>query len=141
MRVLCVGRHSYLSEHLCSYFRSAEIDTAPAVGLTQALELARDFRPDALVCDYDLLVKIPLRSLERDEQLSRVPLIAVSLTRRPTEVHLLDINAIAGFLYLPTLSAADAQRLLVAADASASARAPAASPVSLTWPRPQVAVR
>jgi hypothetical protein len=61
-----------------------------------------------------LLATISLARWETDPLLSRIPLIAVSLTRNPGEAHLLDINGIAGFLYLPTLDRDDALRLLAA---------------------------
>jgi hypothetical protein len=48
-----------------------------------------------------------------------VPVIAVSLTRRSDEMHLLDINNIAGFFYLPSLTDDDARRLLHAVRPSA----------------------
>ena len=38
-----------------------------------------------------------------------MPVIAVSLTRRPHEAHLLDVNGIGGFLYLPLLDRNAAQ--------------------------------
>lgn len=117
MRVLCVGRHAFLSEHLSSYFRGAGAETVPAVGLEEALRIAPTHRPDAVICDYDLLATLPLDSLEQDPLLSTVPVIAVSLTRRPMEVHLLDVNGIAGFLYLPGLAPGDAERVLGAVTA------------------------
>lgn len=41
--------------------------------------------------------------------------IAVSLTRHAEELHLLDVDGIAGFLYLPTLERAPALKILHAA--------------------------
>ncbi len=114
MRLLCVGRHAMLSDHLASLFRGFGAETAPAVGLDEALEVARVFDPSAVVCDYDLLATVSLTAWERDPLLSRVPIVAVSLTRRPEEVHLLDVNNVAGFLYLPALEREDADRLLAA---------------------------
>jgi hypothetical protein len=46
-----------------------------------------------------------------------MPVIAVSLTRRPHEAHLLDVNGIAGFLYLPLLDRDAAMRIISAAAA------------------------
>jgi len=114
MRLLCVGRHAVLSEHLASLFRDFGAETASAVGLAEAEEAARVFAPMAVVCDYDLLATVSLTAWERDPLLSRVPIVAVSLTRRPEEVHVLDVNNVAGFLYLPTLEREDAARLLAA---------------------------
>jgi DNA-binding NarL/FixJ family response regulator len=113
------------------------VDTRPVVGLDDAIGAAAEYQPDAVICDYDLLATIPLDGWERDPLLSRLPVIAVSLTRRPEEVHLLDVNGIAGFLYLPTLEHDQALRVLSAA--ASSRRAGVASPTSLPWPPPRSA--
>ncbi|MEA2763887.1 MAG: hypothetical protein QOK07_291 [Gemmatimonadaceae bacterium] len=91
--------------------------TSQAVGLEAAVEAARGSSPNVVICDYDLLATIPLEKWERDELLSSIPVIAVSLTRHSQELHLLDINGIAGFLYLPTLETAPALKILHAAAA------------------------
>lgn len=117
LRVLCVGRHAFLSEHIARFFNNLGLDTRSAVGLDEAVLLARECKPQVVVCDYDLLATLSLEAWESDELLSRTPVIAVSLTRRPTEVHLLDVNGIAGFLYLPTLEPAVTYRILNAAAA------------------------
>jgi hypothetical protein len=114
MRLLCVGRHSVLGNHLASLFRDFGAETCAAVGLAEALDVARSFVPQAVVCDYDLLATVSLTEWERDPLLSRVPIVAVSLTRRPEEIHLLDVNNVAGFLYLPSLDREDGVRLLAA---------------------------
>jgi CheY-like chemotaxis protein len=114
MRILCVGRHAVLSDHLASVFRGFGAETAPAVGLADAEDVAREFAPKAVVCDYDLLATVSQTAWERDPLLSRLPIVAVSLTRRPEDVHLLDVNNVAGFLYLPTLEREDGMRLLAA---------------------------
>jgi DNA-binding response OmpR family regulator len=133
MRALCVGRHQYLSDHLSLYFRDAGLDTVAAVGLDGALAAARTEAPEIVLCDYDLLVSTPLDQWEQDEIVSRIPIIAVSLTRRPTEVHLLDINGIAGFLYLPKLDRETVRRVIGAASRSA---AHCYSPISPARPLP-----
>jgi len=76
---------------------------------------SRGASPDVVICDYDLLATIPLEKWERDELLSHTPVIAVSLTRHSQELHLLDANGIAGFLYLPTLETGPALKILRAA--------------------------
>lgn len=119
MKALCVGRHRYLSDHFRRFFRRLGVDAASVVGIANAIEAARDQRPDIVFCEYDLLATMPLESWERDPFLSRVPVIAVSLTRRSDEMHLLDINNIAGFFYLPALTDEDARRLLHAVRPSA----------------------
>jgi CheY-like chemotaxis protein len=135
MRVLCVGRHPYLSAHLCRFFDALGVTTRPAVGLEEAIEAAAEHQPDAVICDYDLLATIPLDGWERDPLLSRLPVIAVSLTRRPDEVHVLDVNGIAGFLYLPTLQRERALQVLGAA--ASWRRAGVSAPASLPWPPPR----
>lgn len=112
MRALCVGRHAFLSEHYARLFRAYGLDTLAAVGVEAAPALARQVDPDLVLCDYDLLGAPALVLLERDEMLSRIPVIAVSMTRKPAEVHLTGTEGIAGFLYLPTLRPEDARRVL-----------------------------
>jgi len=126
LKALCVGRHRYLSDHFGQFFRRLGVDAASVVGIADAIEAARDQRPDIVFCEYDLLATVPLESWERDPFLSRVPVIAVSLTRRSDEMHLLDINNIAGFFYLPALTDEDARRLLHAVRPSAGYTLPSA---------------
>jgi hypothetical protein len=114
MRLLCIARHGVLSDHLASLFRGFGAETCSAVGLADALAVARSFAPEAVICDYDLLATVSLTAWERDSELSRVPILAVSLTRRSDEVHALDVNNVAGFVYLPSLEPADGVRLLAA---------------------------
>ena len=119
LKALCVGRHRYLSDHFANFFRRLGVDAACVVGITDAIGAARVHRPDIVFCEYDLLATVPLEAWERDPFLSRVPVIAVSLTRRSDEMHLLDVNNIAGFFYLPSLTDEDARRLLHAVRPSA----------------------
>lgn len=137
MRVLCVGRHEFLSAHLCRYFQALGFETYPVVGLPSAIDAAATADVDAVICDYDLLATISLDAWERDPLLSRLPVIAVSLTRRPDEVHVLDVNGIAGFLYLPTIDREQALRVLAAA--ASWRRRGVSAPTSLPWPAPRVA--
>ena len=132
MRLLCVGRHPFLSEHLCRFFDALNVETRSVVGLDDAIEAAAAYQPDVVVCDYDLLATISLEGWERDPLLSRLPVIAVSLTRRPEEVHLMDVNGIAGFLYLPTLEREQALQMLSAA--ASWRRAGVSAPTSLPFP-------
>ena len=115
LRALCIARHSFLSGHLARYFAAMGVATTGVVGLDSALARADELAPDVVICDYDLLATIPLESWEENELLSRTPVIAVSLTRHAEELHLLDVNGIAGFLYLPTLEQAPAMKILQAA--------------------------
>ena len=117
MRALCVGRHHFLGDHLARYFEQFGLETTYAVGIEGAIAVARRVRPDVIICDYDLLATMPLDAWENDALLSHTPVVAVSMTRRPDEAHLLDVNGIGGFLYLPTLTREDA--LVVLGGASA----------------------
>src|SRR4030095_305440 len=112
LRALCVGRHRFLSDHFGQFFRKLGVDAATVVGVSDAVAVAHEHVPDVVFCEYDLLATVPLESWERDPLLSRIPVIAVSLTRRSDEMHLLDVNNIAGFFYLPALTEEDARRLL-----------------------------
>jgi hypothetical protein len=114
-----VGRHRFLSDHFGQFFRKLGVDAATVVGVSDAVAVAHQHVPDVVFCEYDLLATVPLESWERDPLLSRVPVIAVSMTRRSDEMHLLDVNNIAGFFYLPALTEDDARRLLHAVRPSA----------------------
>lgn len=115
LRALCVARHCFLSEHIARYFAQMGIATTNAVGLDLAVESVGDVSPDVVICDYDLLASISIDKWENDRLLSKTPVVAVSLTRHAEELHLLDVNGIAGFLYLPTLEWAPALKILHAA--------------------------
>jgi DNA-binding NarL/FixJ family response regulator len=117
LRALCIARHGFLSEHLSRYFAELGVLTMNAVGLEAAMNGASEWTPDVVICDYDVLATVPLETWERDQLLSRTPVVAVSLTRHAEELQLLDVNGIAGFLYLPTLDRAAALRILHAAAA------------------------
>jgi chemotaxis response regulator CheB len=130
MRVLCVARHQFLSEHLCRFFENLGV-TAIACADRDARASIVSHDPDVVICEYDLLATMPLDAWENDSALRDIPVIAVSLTRHPGEAHLMDVNGIAGFFYLPTLDPGDARRLLAAIDRT---RAGVASPARLTWP-------
>lgn len=129
MVVLCVARHLYLAQHLARVLSEAGASTRSAVGLAEAARVAADRCPDVVAAEYDLLATLPLGSWEHDEVLSRRPVIAVSLTRRPGEWNALDRNGIAGYLYLPEVGADAAMRVLSAA-ARSIVRAPQSLPLS-----------
>lgn len=122
LKALCVARHPFLSDHIARYFATLGIETRHAVGLNQALSESRGFAPDVVIAEYELLAMLSLGAWEHDELLSRTAVIAVSLTRRPQEAHLLDVSGIAGFLYLPLLDAETATRIISAAASSSRAR-------------------
>jgi DNA-binding NarL/FixJ family response regulator len=117
LRALCIARHCFLSEHIARYFAQMGIATTNAVGLDSAAEAVGDVAPDVVICDYDVLADVPLERWEHNPLLAKTPVVAVSLTRHAEELHLLDMNGIAGFLYLPTLEEATAVKMLKAAAA------------------------
>jgi len=135
MRVLCIARHEFLAEHLCRVFEGIGVATAPCVGAAAAIAMVPKHEPDVVICDYDMLATMSLAEWEHNQLLRDIPVIAVSLTRHPGEAHLLDVNGIAGFIYLPTLEPADAQRLLAGLRRDrGGVIAPAAS-TAQPWPR------
>lgn len=97
---------------MARFFGRLGVETTCAVGLAGAARVSASAAPDIVLCDYDLLATESLDAWEHDPLLSRIPIVAVSLTRRPEEAHLRDVNGIAGFLYLPTLRMEDARRVL-----------------------------
>jgi DNA-binding NarL/FixJ family response regulator len=124
MHAVCIARHRILSDHICSVFRAAGIACEAVVGFAEGMKVARSRFPDVVICDYDLLVAAPLDEWERDALLVEVPIIAVSLTRRPEEAHLANAREIAGFLYLPTIEEEMITRMLHAAAGRDGVRAP-----------------
>ena len=115
MRLLCVGRHAYLSEHLCRYFRELGADCAAAVGANEALRLAPSFEPHVVVCDCDLITPALLTEWAAERNIGDVPLLAVSLTRRPEDLPPLEMLGVAGVLYLPAIARSQMQALLAGA--------------------------
>jgi chemotaxis response regulator CheB len=103
MRVLCVGRHAFLSEHLCRVFRDAGAECEPAVGAVDALRRAAQLEPHAVVCDCDLITPALLDSWAAEPTLCQVPVLAVSLTRRPEESMPADLYGLAAVIYLPSI--------------------------------------
>lgn len=115
MRLLCVGRHAYLSEHLCRYFRGLGADCSAAVGVSEALRLAARYEPHVIVCDCDLITPALLDEWAENPQTAEVPLLAVSLTRRPEELPPVELMGVAGVLYLPSLDRSQVLALLARA--------------------------
>jgi len=115
LRALCIARHCFLSEHIARFFSEMGVVTTNVVGLDAAAESVGDTAPDVVICDYDVLANVSLERWEQSSLLSKTPVIAVSLTRHSEELHLFDLEGIAGFLYLPTLQQAPALQILNAA--------------------------
>ncbi|HEX5409120.1 MAG TPA: hypothetical protein VFW89_05055 [Gemmatimonadaceae bacterium] len=120
MNAICIGRHKILSEHFCSFFEAAGIECVPAVGLQDGIAEVRAGSPDVVICDYDLLQPDLLRDWGQDGKLAELPIIAVSLTRRPEEARLVGHGPVISFLYLPAAEGADVKSTLLSASAVAS---------------------
>jgi hypothetical protein len=127
MRLLCVGRHPFLSGHIGRYFERLGLTVDLAVGLDDALDRVRLVEPDVVLVDHDLLVLQPLTAWREDAHAAALPLIAVSLTRRPEEM-LLPPGQVMGSLYLPVVAARDALALLRLAASRGGVTLPAAEP-------------
>lgn len=112
MRVLCVGRHAYLSEHLCRYFQEAGAECEPAVGAAEALRKAAELEPHVVVSDCDLVTPGLLDSWAREPALAHVPVLAVSLTRKPEESAPAALSGLAAVVYLPGLEREQVAALL-----------------------------
>jgi hypothetical protein len=112
MRLLCIGRHQFLSEHLCRFFSDLGSDCEPVVGIANALAVASTFEPHLVIAESDLLSPAVLDGWSRENVLAGVPVLAVSLTRRPDESIRADLCGLAGVIYLPTLDRAGVIALL-----------------------------
>ena len=134
MRLLCVGRHEYLSEHLCRLFRELGAQCEPAVGVNAASVLAASFEPHLVVAESDLLSPAVLDVWSRDSALHEVPVLAVSLTHHPEECASAEMSGLAGVIYLPSLDRADALALLQGARRPRGVDVPLGTGVSA--PRP-----
>jgi len=114
MRVLCVGRHAFLSEHLCRVFGEVGAVCEPVVGPAHAADVATRFEPEVVVCEGDLLTPAVLERWAEEAALADVPVLAVSLTRRPDDSLPADlfISNPAAMVYLPSLERAQIAALL-----------------------------
>jgi hypothetical protein len=112
MRLLCIGRHQFLSEHLCRFFSELGSDCEPVIGIANALAVASTFEPHLVIAESDLLSPAVLDAWSRENVLAGVPVLAVSLTRRPEESVPADLCGLAGVVYLPTLDRAKVLALL-----------------------------
>lgn len=124
MRLLCVGRHEFLGEHLCRIFGKAGAQCESVVGLAEALRRAADFEPHLIVAEVELLSEALLDRLA----LRGVPVLAVSLTRRPEECMPAEQCGVAGVVYLPTLDEATTRAILEAMSRPRGLEAPGGLP-------------
>lgn len=124
MRVLCVGRHPFLSEHFCRFFRDLGAECVGTAGTSEVLNVAAAFEPHLVVTDCDLLTVSLLDLWSHEESLADVPVLAVSLTRRPAEV-VPDVTCgVVGVVYLPALGREQAIALLEGAHRPRGVRMP-----------------
>jgi hypothetical protein len=112
MRLLCIGRHEFLSEHLCRFFSDLGAQCESAVGVANAVMVAGTFEPHLVIAESELLTPAVLNAWSREPVLADVPVLAVSLTRRPAERISADLCGLAGVIYLPTLDRVGALALL-----------------------------
>jgi chemotaxis response regulator CheB len=112
MRVLCVGRHEYLSEHLCRYFREVGAECEPAVGAADALRRAATFEPHVVVSDGEQVTAALLEAWAAVSTLADVPVLAVSLTPPLDDAPLVEAQGAPPVIYLPSLSRVQARALL-----------------------------
>ena len=111
MQLICVGRHRYLSGHIRRFFEALGLQVVATESLDEALRLVPSVAPDVALVDYELLASQPLSAWLADAAAREVPLLAVSLARRPEEM-LLDRSVVVGSLYLPLLDAETAMSVL-----------------------------
>ncbi|HZS62103.1 MAG TPA: hypothetical protein VFA43_22730 [Gemmatimonadaceae bacterium] len=98
-RVLCVGRHRYLSEHVARVFNGFGLSTCVAVGLNEAAKADGTF--DAILCDHDLLEPLTEDEWRAMPLLATDRLIVYTMNRRFNEVPPLALRGAIKFLYLP----------------------------------------
>jgi chemotaxis response regulator CheB len=124
MRVLCVGRHAYLSEHLCRYFSTVGAECEPAVGAAEVLPMVARWEPEVVVADFDVLSPALLDAWAREPQMAVLPVLAVSMTRRPGETLPADLCGTAAVVYLPALDREQAAALLASVHRPTAVRSP-----------------
>jgi hypothetical protein len=134
MRVLCVGRHAYLSEHLCRYFGKLGAECESVVGATEVPAAASRFEPHIVVSDSDLLTPALLDLWSGDAALAGLPVLAVSLTRRPEDAPPAAVTGLAGVIYLPGLDRAQGLALLAGAYRPRGVQSPLDWQVSMPTP-------
>ena len=134
MRLLCVGRHAYLSEHLCRLFSELGTQCEQAVGVSAVARIAASFEPHLVVAESDLLSPAVLDAWSRDGALHEVPVLAVNLTRRAGECAVAELSGLAGVIYLPSLDRTDALVLLRAALRPRGVEVPFGTVESAPWP-------
>ncbi|MEO8335947.1 MAG: hypothetical protein ABI664_13295 [bacterium] len=82
------------------------------MGIANALAVASSFEPHFVIAEADLLTPNVLDAWSHESVLSGVPVLAVSLTRRPEESIPADLCGLAGVIYLPALDRSSVLALL-----------------------------
>ena len=131
MRLVCVSRHQYLSEHLCRIFGELGVQCEPVVGVAAAGVTAERFEPHLAVVEDALLSPSVLDEWATHHAMRDVPVLAVSLTRRPEEGMFVSPGGIAGVVYLPALDREAALALMECAHRPVGVPAPMESHVPL----------
>jgi hypothetical protein len=120
-----------LADHVARVLADAGIDTTQVVGVEAALPaLSALHPPHVFVIEYDLIASAPPELRPTLTKLSALPIVAISMTRRYTEMHPIDAAPVAAFVYLPTMTAAALQRTIYAAAAAAQAES---EPRASSW--------
>ena len=112
MRLLCVGRHEILSEHLCRVFTETGARCEALVGVADVVARAAALEPHVIVCDCDLLTPSVLEHWATVLALASVPVLSVTLTHRPSELTDTGVRGSRLAVYLPGLDADGVSRLL-----------------------------
>ena len=129
MRVLCVGRHAFLSEHLCRVFGAAGAHCEAVVGMHAVPQAAARFEPQVVICEGDLLTPAVLEHWAREGALTDLPVLAVSLTPPPDDAVPAELSGSdsPAAIYLPSLNRTQLAALLD------SARSPRGVSAPLQW--------
>ena len=124
--MLCVGRHAFLSEHLCRVFGAAGALCEPVVGTNAVSPAAARFEPQVIICEGDLLTSTVLEGWARERTLTDVPVLAVTLTPRPDDMAPAELPGTdsAATIYLPALNRAQVAALLESARSPRGVSAP-----------------
>ena len=130
MRLVCVSRHQFLSEHLCRIFGELGVQCEAVVGVASTGEIAERFEPHLVVVEDALLSPAILDEWAATFAMRDVPVLAVSLTRRPEEGLSVSPSGIAGVIYLPALDREAALALMECARRPLGVAAPMDSDVS-----------
>ena len=136
MRLLCVGRHAFLSEHLCRVFTQTGASCEPVVGVGTVARRAGEVEPHVIVCDCDLLTDAVLDAWAAQPAMASVPVLAVTLTHRPSELTEAGACDLSGAVYLPGLDADGASRLLASVHRLRGVDVPAGWQASTPSPSP-----